>query len=146
MRCGVLLLALLAAVAVKVPALFGFPMDDSTAPVYLRNASLFVLPLLSGYFAWKRGINLVGIVWMGLAFAAAALFVNVYPFGPDADTHWLSVIHLPIASWLVVGFAYAGGHWFASGRRMDFVRFTGELADLLRAHRPRRRCADRASR
>ena len=29
---------------------------------------------------------------------------------------------------MAVGVAYVGGRWFASGRRMDFVRFSGELA------------------
>ena len=36
-------------------------------------------------------------------------------------------MHLPIALWLVVGIAYVGGRWFASGGRMNFVRFSGEL-------------------
>jgi hypothetical protein len=41
----------------------------------------------------------------------------------------LSILHLPIALWLMaVGVAYVGGRWFSSGRRMDFVRFSGELA------------------
>ena len=41
----------------------------------------------------------------------------------------LTVLHLPIALWLMaVGVAYVGGRWFSSGRRMDFVRFSGELA------------------
>jgi hypothetical protein len=39
----------------------------------------------------------------------------------------LTALHLPIALWLAVGFAYVGGRWFADGARMDFVRFTGEL-------------------
>ena len=39
----------------------------------------------------------------------------------------LTVIHLPIALWLAVGVAYVGGRWRGSERRMDFVRFTGEL-------------------
>ena len=125
---SVLLLALAAALAVKLPALFGFPMEEANAPGYLRNASFFVLPLLAGWFAWKRGPEPVSVVWMALAFAAGALLVNVYPFAPDADTHWLATIHLPIALWLVVGFAYAGGAWFAGERRMDFVRFSGEMA------------------
>jgi hypothetical protein len=38
-----------------VPALFGLRPDGGDAPFYLRNASLFVLPLLTVYFIWKRG-------------------------------------------------------------------------------------------
>src|SRR4029079_1398715 len=39
-----------------------------------------------------------------------------------------TVLHLPIALWLAVGFAYVRGRWFADGGRMNFVRFFGELA------------------
>ena len=39
----------------------------------------------------------------------------------------LTAKHLPIALWLAVGVAYAGGDWGTGGRRMDFVRFSGEL-------------------
>ncbi len=35
--------------------------------------------------------------------------------------------HLPIALWMVVGSAYAGGRWRQVGGRMDFIRFTGEV-------------------
>ena len=40
----------------------------------------------------------------------------------------LTILHLPIALWLAVGFAYVRGRWFDDGGRMNFVRFSGELA------------------
>ncbi|HUQ08721.1 MAG TPA: permease prefix domain 1-containing protein [Steroidobacteraceae bacterium] len=119
------LLALAAAIAVKTPAVFGLHIDHD-APFYARNASLFVFPLLTVYFAWKRRLDFITGTWLALGFAAGALFVNVYPFAPRSDTQGLSALHLPIALWLLVGFAYVGGPWFASERRMDFVRFSGE--------------------
>src|ERR671933_649930 len=48
-------LAVAAAVAIKVPALFGIQLDQD-AGFYARNLSLFVLPFLTAYFAWKRRI------------------------------------------------------------------------------------------
>jgi hypothetical protein len=120
-------LALAAAVAVKVPALFGLGLDDAHAPFYLRNASLFVFPLLALYLAWKRRLDLPTALWLALGFAAGALFVNLYPFAAGGDTEALSALHLPIATWLLVAFAYVGGRWFTSDHRMDFVRFSGEL-------------------
>src|SRR5919107_6296991 len=45
-------LAVAAAVVIKVPALFGIQLDGD-ASFYARNLSLFVLPLLTGYFVWK---------------------------------------------------------------------------------------------
>jgi hypothetical protein len=133
----VLSLVAAAAVIVKVPALFGVPLDPNQElpPFYLRNASLFVFPLLAVYFMWKRGWNAPSRLWLALAFAAGAVCINFYPFetgvvnnAPElGDTEVLAILHLPIALWLAVGFAYVRGLWFEDGGRMNFVRFTGEL-------------------
>jgi Domain of unknown function (DUF4153) len=124
----VLILAVAAAVAIKVPELFGVRLgNDGDEPFYARNASLFVLPLLTIYFLWKRGSDAVSGLWLALPFAAAAVFANVYPFRTGGDTEVLTALHLPIALWLAVGFAYVRSRWFAHGGRMDFVRFSGEL-------------------
>ncbi len=124
----VLGLAAAAALAVKVPALFGIPLspDDDLPRFYVRNACLFVFPLLTFYFVWKRGLNVVSALWLALPFAAGAVLANIYPFHTRGDTEFLTALHLPIALWLAVGFAYARGRWFADGGRMNFVRFSGE--------------------
>ena len=77
---------------------------------------------------WKRGSDVVNGLWLALPFAAGAVFANVFPFPKGSATEVLTALHLPIALWLAVGFAYVRGRWFADGGRMDFVRFTGELA------------------
>jgi hypothetical protein len=126
----VLGLAIGAALAIKVPALFGHGIDpNQQLPLfYARNASLFVFPLLTAYFLWKRGSSVAGAMWLALPFAAGAVFANVFPFHQRSDTEVLTVLHLPMALWLAVGFAYVRGRWFADGGRMNFVRFSGELA------------------
>jgi hypothetical protein len=124
----VLGLAVAAACAVKVPALFGLRLDGGDEAFYARNASLFVLPLLAAYFAWKRGSDVAGGLWLALPFAAGAIFANVYPFCAGSHTEVLTALHLPIALWMAVGFAYVRSRWPADGGRMDFVRFSGELA------------------
>ncbi len=127
----VVTLAAAAALAVKLPELFGYPplvnVDEELLPFYFRNMSFFVLPLLAAYFAWKRRLDRAGCLRLTLTFAAAALVVNVLPFTPGGHTLTLAALHLPIALWLAVGVAYAGGRWRDGGRRMDFVRFSGEL-------------------
>jgi hypothetical protein len=124
----VLSLAVAAALAIKIPALFGLRLspDEELPPFYARNASLFVFPLLTVYFVWKRGA--ARGLWLALPFAAGAALANVYPFRTGSDTELLTALHLPIALWLAVGFAYVRGRWFGNGGRMDFVRFSGELA------------------
>lgn len=119
-------LALLAALAVKVPAVFGWQIDGDDIGNYARNASLFVLPFLTGYFVWKRQLTGRDRVWLALPFVVAAVLVNVYPFVQGGATVLLAVLHLPIALWLVVGVAYTGGSWRSGPRRMDYVRFSGE--------------------
>jgi hypothetical protein len=124
----VLGLAVAAALAIKVPALFGLRPEGGAEMFYFRNASLFVLPLLAVYFTWKRGSDVASALWLALPFAGGALLANIFPFRTSSDTERLTALHLPIALWLVVGFAYVGSRWLADGRRMDFVRFSGELA------------------
>jgi len=130
-----LALAVAAAVAIKIPALFGLDLVRD-AGFYLRNASLFVLPLLAGYFAWKRKLDPVTIRWLALAFVVAAVFANVYPFQAHVpgsashdpgNTEFLTALHLPIALLLVIGISYAGGRWGEVAGRMDYIRFSGEL-------------------
>jgi hypothetical protein len=122
----VLLLAVVSAASFKLPVLFGYDFDQPNG-FYARNFSLFALPVLTGYFAWKRKLDAMTWAWLALAFAAAALFANVYPFDAAGDTLVLTALHLPIAAWLVVGVAYVGGRWFGNDGRMNFVRFSGEL-------------------
>jgi len=118
-------LAILAALAIKLPELFGLQLN-ADAGFYARNLGLFVLPFLAGYFVWKRGAQPSTLLWLAAAFVAAALFANVYPLATGGTQEALTAIHLPIALWLVVGVAYAGVRWSEVGGRMDFVRFSGE--------------------
>src|ERR687886_2360287 len=74
-------LAVAAAVVIKVPALFGMQMDQDRG-FYARNLSLFVLPLLTGYFVWKRRLDTSTLRWLAAAFVAAGVFANVYSLSP----------------------------------------------------------------
>ena len=121
----VLGLAVAAALAVKVPELFGRRLGEDA--FYALNASLFVLPLLTAYLAWKRGIDRSRCLWLALPFVAGAVAMNTIPFARGGHTETLAALHLPIALWLAVGVAYAGGRWWSGSGRMDFVRFSGEL-------------------
>ncbi|HEX6939031.1 MAG TPA: permease prefix domain 1-containing protein [Longimicrobiales bacterium] len=123
-----LALAVAAAVAIKLPALFGidFAEDGSFYPL---NIGFFTLPFIAAYFAWERPLPRAGRIGLAAVFALAAIVVNAFPFSPSpgADTEVLTALHLPIALWLAVGVAYVGGRWRGSDRRMDFIRFTGEF-------------------
>lgn len=121
-------LAVAAAVALKIPELFGVHLDGTAGEMmfYARNASLFVLPFLVAFFASKRGILRATWPWLTLPFLAGAALVNLPNFQEGGQTEILSAIHLPIALWLVAGISYAGKRWRDHEQRMNFVRFSGE--------------------
>jgi hypothetical protein len=121
-------LAVAAAVAIKVPELFGVRMhpDQELPAFYIRNLSLFVLPFLAGFFALRRSLAPAGRLWLAAPFAVGAVAVNLMPFAAGGHTEMLAALHLPMALWLAVGFAYAAGRWRDDAQRMNFVRFSGE--------------------
>ena len=121
-------LAAAASIALKLPELFGLRIGgtDADTAFYLRNLCLFVLPFLAGYFAWKRDLQQSGWLWLAAPFMAAALIMNVMPFQTKGHTEMLAALHLPIALWLTVGFAYASGQWRSQDQRMHYVRFSGQ--------------------
>ena len=121
-------LACAAAAAIKVPELFGVRLhgDQAQPAFYVRNFSLFVLPFLAIFFAWKRSVASVGRLWLAAPFVVAIAAINLMPFASRGHTEMLAALHLPIALWLAVGYAYAAGRWRDHDSRMNYVRFSGE--------------------
>lgn len=119
-------LALAAAMLIKISELFGIHLGQNEG-FYIRNLSFFVLPMLTAFFAWKHRLERHTISWMALAFILAVIVSNIYPFNPGSDTEILLALHMPITLWLIVGIAFSGSRWEQHDRRMDFVRFSGEL-------------------
>lgn len=114
-----------AAVSIKVPELFGMRLTEDGS-FYGPNASLFVLPWLAAFLAWRRQARRPLIGMLVALFALGAVAANVYPLTDTSQSVVITSIHLPIALWLVVGLAYVADDWRSSRRRMDFIRFTGE--------------------
>ncbi|GIE92190.1 permease prefix domain 1-containing protein [Actinoplanes regularis] len=114
-----------AAVSIKVPGLFGLRFEDSDT-FYATNFSLFTLPWLAAFLAWRRqaGARLCAV--LVALFALGAAGANIYPLDEDSQSVNLVGTHLPIALWLVVGLAYVSDELRSSRRRMDFIRFSGE--------------------
>jgi len=119
----VIVLALLAGTAAKLPTLFGVELGSIA---YFKNLSFYILPFIAFWLAKKNEVS-TRLQWiMGGVFAAALLVINLYPAYGPRHTETLTAIHLPILMWLVTGIAYMGEDWQSSKARMDFLRFTGE--------------------
>jgi hypothetical protein len=114
-----------AAVSVKVPQLFGLTFEHDSH-FYVPNFTLFALPWLAAFLAWRRQARPVLIGVLVAWFALGAVAANVYPLATDSQSVVITALHLPIALWFGVGLAYVADEWRSSRRRMDFIRFTGE--------------------
>lgn len=118
-------LAVGAALAIKVPALFGIGFHDG-GEFYARFGALLVLPFLAAFFLVRRSASVRTIAFVAAPFVLGAVVMAVYPFAPDGATLLLAALHLVVVLWLVTGIAYVGGAVGSSRARMDFIRFTGE--------------------
>jgi hypothetical protein len=115
-----------AAVSLKVPELFGVRLVKDGS-FYALNFSLFALPWLAVFLAWRRRARPALIGVLAALFTLGAVAANAYPLGDSSQSAVITGIHLPIALWFVVGVAYVADDWRSSRRRMDFIRFTGEV-------------------
>ena len=122
----VVALALTSALLIELPKLFGIGFEENQI-FYFKNLSFFVLPFITFYFIQKRRIPVPAIVSIVLTFLLSLLLINLYPFSEESHTFILSFIHLPLCLWFFVGIAYTGSEWRGVSRRMDFLRFSGEI-------------------
>lgn len=120
----VIIASILAGITAKIPVFFG--MDKEF--FYQRNIGFIVFPILTLYFAWKNKLTTKSIVFISAALVASVLFINFLPNQHRSDSLLLSCIHLPLFLWCVAGYAFVGGNLNDYGKRLDFLRYNGELA------------------
>jgi len=119
----VIMLALLAGILAKIPIFTGIAEEF----YYPRNISFVVLPILSIYFAWKQQLSIKKWMTIAALVAVAALYINILPDSQTSDTLILACIHLPLFLWTVLGYSFTGPNFMQSSRRLDFLRFNGDL-------------------
>ena len=119
----VIIASLLAGIIAKLPVL----LNVNPELFYQRNAGLIIFPVLTAYFIWKKSLSTNKIVFAGVAFLIAAIFINLLPADNKSDTLILSCIHLPIFLWAVLGFSYVGDNIKSYHNRIDFLRYNGDL-------------------
>lgn len=118
-------LAIAAAIAMKLPELFGKKIA-ADEHFYAHNVPFFVLPFLALFFAIKRSLTARAWFWLGVPFVAGVILTNVMPFVLKGNTEQLTIIHIPIALWFAIAIAYSGGKGRNLDLRMNYVRFSGE--------------------
>src|SRR5258706_1037904 len=119
----VIIASLIAGVIAKFPVLLNINPDL----FYQRNAGFIIFSILTAYFIWRKGLSTKKIVLAGVAFVIALIFINLLPADNKSDTLILSCIHLPLFLWAVLGFSYVGENIRSYPKRLDFLRYNGDL-------------------
>ena len=92
-----------------------------------RNISFIAFPGLAGFFAYKQGLSWKDVAAPFVILTFSVLFINFLPNNAASDTLMLSCIHLPILIWMVVGYVYCGAKFSVTSKRIEFLRFHGDL-------------------
>lgn len=119
----VIIASLLAGVIAKLPVLLNINLES----FYQRNIGFIIFPILTTYFIWRKSLSIKKIVFAGVAFLIALIFINLLPADNKSDTLILSCIHLPLFLWAVLGFSYVGDNIRSYPKRLDFLRYNGDL-------------------
>jgi len=120
----VIIAALLAGAIAKFPSLFNINPEF----FYTRNIGLIIFPILTTYFIWRNSLSLKTFVFSAIAFLIALIYINMLPANTKSDTLLLACIHLPIFLWAVLAFSYVGDDKGSYPKRIEFLRYNGELA------------------
>lgn len=119
----VIIASLIAVIIAKIPEIFS--VDETF--FYMRNTGLIFLPVLAFYFALKNSLSKRKILMASAAVLVSAVYINLLPVNESGDTLKLSCIHLPLFLWTVLGFAFVGDRLNDHSKRMDFLRYNGDL-------------------
>lgn len=93
---------------------------------YQRNAAFIIFPLLTLYFAWKQKLKPKKSIAISIITLISLIYINILP-DTHSDTTMLACIHLPLFLWTIVGVAFIGDKIKDVKKRLDFLRFNGDL-------------------
>lgn len=113
----------LAGLIAKIPDFFKIDPEY----FYPRNAGFIVFPLLAAYFARNRETGPGKLLIISTVILLSALYINALPLNPQSDTLMLACLHLPLLLWTISGFTFVGGELKNSPRRLDFLKYNGDL-------------------
>lgn len=119
----IILASLLAGFIAKLPQFFSLNEEF----FYKRNFAFVVFPLLIVYFAWKQNVSAKKLAVILIAIIISVFYINLLPQNINSDTLILACLHLPLFLWAVLGFTYLGNDVKNNERRLEFLRYNGDL-------------------
>lgn len=120
------LLAILVAFIALVPNFIAVEQDV----FYAKNVGFIVFPALMVYFVWKQHQPLNKLIAPLVISLISALYINLLPAPLKSDSVSQAFFHLPLFLWVIFGYIYIGGDITATGKKINFLRFNGDLLVL----------------
>lgn len=107
----------------KMPSFLGLEYD-----VYMsKNIGFIIFPVLTAYFIWKQQLAMTKFILPLILFAVSAIFVNSLPYNEKSATFILTLIHLPIFLWAILGYIFIGGDLKNNQKKIAFLKFNGNF-------------------
>ena len=122
----VALLAMLVAVFAIIPNFITVEQDF----FYAKNVGFIVFPALMVYFVWKQNQPLTKLIAPLVISLISALYINLLPTLLKSDSVSQAFFHLPLFLWVLFGYIFIGGDVAATGKKINFLRFNGDLLVL----------------
>ena len=124
---------LIAGTLAKLPMYVDFPISGYTdGDYYVRNVGFFVLPVLIGFFCWRKLLSLGQILVVVNAVLVSFAYINYLPGKGNhyGDTVTLAFMHAPLFLWFVLGMTYVRMDFQALTERLEFLRYSSDLIVL----------------
>ncbi len=106
----------------KIPDLFSINKEF----FFSRNIGFIVFPVLMIYFSRKLNLSIKSLIFPFFIVLGTIFFINSLP-DKQSDILNLTVIHLPIFLWTILGFIYVGANIRSSTPNIHYLRYNGDL-------------------
>ncbi len=94
---------------------------------YPRYPIILTLAAVSAYFLFKYSLSKQTFKVILFSMVMLFLSIGLLPFPDKSDTFVLSCMHFPLVAWSILGLAFTGDQWKLTQKRIEFLRFNGEL-------------------
>ena len=122
----VIVISLLTAILVKLPVIFTAINETS---FYTRDLAVIAFSGLILYTILQNKIKMKWMIIYGALVLMLLLYVNLLP-NRESDSLTIALIHIPLFLWCLFGAAYISFDLSDTGKRMEFIRFNGELLTM----------------
>jgi len=123
-----IIMSLMAGVIAKIPE---FADIQDFGLFYPYNLSFIVFPFLIFYFLRQHRPGFKILVFPLAAIIVSVIYMNLIPKNQESSSIILACVHVALFLWSVTGYAFLGSDLRNNEKRIDFLRFNGDLVIMI---------------